>query len=597
MSAARRRWSLAAVAEVACYVVAVAVVCWPAILHLSTQILGASDDARYYTWLGWRMGRLIASGHLLPTRVPDVIAPFGLDIRLLDGYLPSYVTGLWNLVVGPIAAFNLALITGAILNVVAARVLAVRLSGRRVVRVLVPVAFLTAPPIALGVQLGLLALFWAFSAPLLIADALDVARGTRGVRPVRLALLLVLAYSCSVYFLVFGGLAYFVIVGVAALRERHWALIGRSAVAAGLALLLLLPIVIPRLRFDRAEAGHGADIELLRDSNLYSADALSVLAQPSRSTVLLPRPSVLDRSLFRLPDPSYSLEFTLFPGLLLLAGFVLFLARPSRLRLPLGLATLCMWLFALGPSLRIGGDFVWQHGGTPVSWLPYRVLLAIPGLGALRAPLRAGYVLVALFAAATAAALDRVLATRRARGTVVVVGCAALLLVPNLLLPLPTVTFPTTTASERAMRRIAALAGPRDGVLSVPADCDPSFESYQVFHEAPIVGCAGSFAANPWRSKMGLYARSDAMTKLRCDRRAYGRLPTKARPMQPFGTADIAALRRELHVRFVIVDRAFLRGCPVAQAALPVLERRRFLGGDRRFRVFDLSRAALGPRT
>ena len=97
-------------------------------LHARTQILGAGDDARYYTWLGWRMGRLIAHGHIVPFHVGDVIHPFGLDLRLLDGYLPSYVSGLFNLVVGPVLAFNLTFVVGAILNVLAARSLARRLT-------------------------------------------------------------------------------------------------------------------------------------------------------------------------------------------------------------------------------------------------------------------------------------------------------------------------------------------------------------------------------------------------------------------------------------------------------------------------------------
>ena len=136
------------------------------------------------------MGRLIAHGHLVPFHVGDVIHPFGLDLRLLDGYLPSYVSGLFNLVAGPILAFNLTFVVGAILNVLAARHLASRLTPSRVVQTIAAVAFLTAPPIALNVQLGLLPLFFAFTAPLLIADALDVVSGARDVRPVRLAVLL-----------------------------------------------------------------------------------------------------------------------------------------------------------------------------------------------------------------------------------------------------------------------------------------------------------------------------------------------------------------------------------------------------------------------
>src|ERR1700730_1496343 len=215
-----QRLSLPAFGEVAVYVVAVACVVWPGILHAGHAILGASDDGRYYTWLGWRIGRLVAHGHLIPLRIPDVIAPFGFDLRLIDGYLPSYVSGLYNLLVGPVLAFNLTLITGAFLNVFSARALARRLSSRRLVHCVTAVAFLTAPAIALGCRVGLLPLFWAFTVPLLIGDAVDVAVGARDVRPVRLALLLTLAFLCSVYFLVFGGLAYGSIVAVTALRAR-----------------------------------------------------------------------------------------------------------------------------------------------------------------------------------------------------------------------------------------------------------------------------------------------------------------------------------------------------------------------------------------
>ena len=159
-------------------------------------------------------------------------------------------------------------------------------------------------PIALSVQVGALPLFWAFTVPLLIGDAIDVAGGARPVRPLRLVFLLVLAYLCSVYFLVFGGLAYGVIVGVAAVRRRSVRMPLVAGLAVLAALIVLLPFVVARFRFDRAEHRAGADTELLADSNLYSADALSIVAQPTRSTFLAPRPTIVERSLSRLPAPT-----------------------------------------------------------------------------------------------------------------------------------------------------------------------------------------------------------------------------------------------------------------------------------------------------
>ncbi|MDQ1379971.1 MAG: hypothetical protein QOJ71_690 [Actinomycetota bacterium] len=587
----RPRPSGAGLAEWGVYTIAILLVVWPGVLHARTQIFGTGDDARYYTWLGWHVGRLIAHGHVIPFHMGDVIHPFGLDLRLLDGYLPTYVCGLFNLVAGPILAFNLTFVTGAVLNVVAARSLARRLTSIRVVHVIAAVAFLTAPPIALNVQLGLLPLFWAFSAPLLVADALDVVSGRRPVRPLRLAALLVLAYLCSVYFVVFGGLAYGLIVGTDAVRRRTGRVFGPTAIAVVVAVVVLLPFIVPRIQFDRNESAHGVDTELLSDSNFFSADAVSVIAQPTRSTFLLPRPTFVAKSIVRLPEVHYAIEATMFPGFLLLVGFAAFVFMRDRRRLSLLVSAAVLFLFGLGPSLKVAGNFVWKHGATPVSWLPYRLLLAVPGLGALRAPVRVEYVLVAVLVAATALALHRIL-TRAPGRMAVVAGGAGVLLAMNLLVPVPTTRFDVTAASEQALREIARQARPGDTVLSVPADCDPAFASLQVFHHTSVVGCAGSFAANPW-SKLGLLTRSAAFDKLRCDRTAYGRIKTSPMTLSPFASSDIDALRREFGVRFVVVDRSKLGpACVPVEPALPVLQAHRSLGGDARFEVIDLAAPA-----
>jgi MFS family permease len=575
------------------YASAIMLVVWPGVLHARTQILGAGDDARYYTWLGWKMGRLIAHGRVVPFHVGDVIRPFGLDLRLLDGYLPSYVSGLFNLVAGPVLAFNLAVVAGAILNLLAARALARRLTTSRLVCTIAAVAFLTAPPIALNVQLGLLPLFWAFTVPLLVADALDVVSGARAVRPIRLAALLAVAYLCSVYFLVFGGLAYGLIVGIAALRKRDWRLVTTTAAGVLIAVVVLLPFIVPRIQFDHNESARGVDTELLSDSNFFSADAVSVVAQPTRSTFLLPRPTFVEQSIVRLPDVRYAIEATIFPGFLLLAGTVLFVVKPERRRLPLLVAVGALFLFGLGPSLKVAGNFVWKHGGSPVSWLPYRLGLAIPGLGALRAPVRVEYVLVALLVAATAIALQRLVTAAPSRAWIVGAG-AGVLVATNLLAPLPTTTFGTTPSSKHALREIARLAHRDDTLVSVPFDCDPAFVSLQVFHHAPVVGCAGSFAANPW-SKLRAYTDSAALTKLRCDRGGYGRLTTSGAPPAPFGPADVAALGREFGARFVVIDHAKLGvGCAGVEGALPALRDHRLLGRDARYEVIDLAQPAGG---
>jgi len=574
------------VAEWAAGALTVALVCWPALV--GSGIVGAGDDARYYRWLGWRIGRAIGEGRIVPLHLAGVIAPTGLDLRLIDGYLPSWLAGLANLVLSPTAAYNLVFVVGAVANLLAARYLAARVSPRRLVRCVTAIAFVSAPALAVNVQQGLPTLWFAFTVPLLVAEALAVVGGGR-VRVVRLTALLVLAYLCSVYFLVFGGLAYGLIVGVAAVRARDLRIVASVGTAVLATLVVLAPLVAPRLRFDADQRAAGVPTELLADSYVFSADALSVLAQPSRSTVLVPRPAAVARATVRLPDPRGALESTAFPGFLLLAGGVAFAVRRDRRRLPLAVAAATIWVLGLGPTLRIGGEVLWTRDDTPVAFLPYRPLLALPGFGGLRVPIRSAEVLVTLLAAATAIALDRRCETGRPPMVALGVGAVALLLT-NLLLPLPTTNDLLSPRSRAALVRIADRADAGDTVLAVPADCDPSLIALQVEHRTAAVGCAGSFAANPWDRERA-YLREPGFDALRCDRAVYGRLRTD--PDAPVPTLDRAArtgLRERLGVRFLIVDRERLAACPRRETIERSLAGVAVLGGDARFVVLDLGR-------
>jgi hypothetical protein len=198
-------------------------------------------------------------------------------------------------------------------------------------------------------------------------------------------------------------------------------------------------------------------------------------------------------------------------------------------------------------------------------------------------------VLAAALVAATAIALHRIVSSRPNAAVVVAFG-AAVLLVTNVLLPLPTDTLGPSAAGERALREIAQVAEPGDTVMRLPADCDPAFETSQVFHHTAIVGCAGSFAADPWSKLVG-FATSAPVTKLRCDRARYGRITTKERAVSPFGPADVAALRDRFGVRFLVVDRARLgqADCTALSGAVSFLHQYRTLGGDRRLAVVDLA--------
>jgi len=210
----------------------------------------------------------------------------------------------------------------------------------------------------------------------------------------------------------------------------------------------------------------------------------------------------------------------------------------------------------------------------------------LPALGSLRVPVRVGLTFTAVLVAMAAIVLDRYVA--RGRALLIV---SVILLATNALLPLPTTTMRASATTKHGLREIARLAQPGDTVMRVPFDCEPAFATLQVYHHAPVVGCTGSFAANPWRSKMTAYTASDALTKLRCDPTHYGRLPTTPQPASPFAAADLAHVREQFGVRFVIVDHSLLGPfCGSVLASLPFLEAHAVLSHDGRYDVLDVSR-------
>ena len=570
----------ATVLEFAAYAVASLVLLWPVTLHLSTRVVGApGGDAPYYVWLTWRWGRLLAGGHVFTHVIPDVVYPFGFDLRYVDGHLPTLFTAFVNVFIGPVLAYNLCLAFGIFTNFVAARHLGRVLSERRVVWVLTAFAFATSPAVMMRAQLGHLPLMYAFTVPLLVADAVRVARDDAPVRWLRLAVLLALAFLCSVYYLVFGGLAYLLIVGVAAIRERRWTVFARVALGGAVALVALSPLVVARVQLDRSERAAGAPADLTEDAQALSPDVLGVVVPPSRATLGFP---VLDRlGDRRLMLPSPAVEGSVFPGLALIAGFAVFLFVRTRLRWPVVVAVVVTWVLSFGPSAR------WRTTHHLVNKLPYRALLKLPALGSLRVPERTGVVLAALLAVAFAVALDRY-----ANRAVTVVAVA--LLVTNLIVPLPWSLEVPDRAAREAFTTIRAERGPRDTVIRVPADCDflqAEFAKTQIVHHAPIVGCTGSFAAARWYTRLVRYVRSPAFNALRCDLTQYGRLQTPG--MQPVHW-DAGALRREFGVRYLVVDPQALRvpACPDVARVVASLRDARVLARDGSVEVIDLGAAA-----
>jgi hypothetical protein len=579
-SGARRVAPLAA--EVAVYVGVALLMLWPVTAHLTSRFAGWKD-AQYYTWLNWSVGQMIRSGHF-GLRLPAVVSPYGLDLRLVDGQLPTLIGGLWNAVAGPYLAQNLGLMTATLLNLWAGRRIGAVFSERREVRLLTAIAFATAPSIAARLEVHF-TLYYVFPVALLIEDAVRVARGDRPIQPARLGLLLLVAYLCGIYVLVFGAIAYALVVVLSITsRSALPRAVTRLATGVAIGLVLMSPFLWARIQHDRADADEGISTVLLERTFIAEGDGLSIVAQPASSTFELPGAERLTRT-FR----ENIAESTLFPGFLLLGGVAGLVFLRSPLRWPLLVATSGVWLFALGSSLKVDGNFAFTADGAPVAWLPYTALINVPGLGSLRSPNRASVAIAALlavpFAMAAAWLFDRYSASGQRTALVIVAG---VVLATNLLVPIHQSTVPGNEDVHRALSEVAQLARPGDTLVRVPADCDTGSMLFQIFFRIPSVSCGSSTAAISW-SELGAYRTSAPLAALRCNPAHLGPTTTGFRNATTFGPRDVAELRRTFGVRFYLIDmrRARSSGCANVQTAVSVLQGYEHLGQDDTLLVVD----------
>jgi hypothetical protein len=570
---ASTRRHLLTLAEVLAGVLVVAAVMWPVTAHPGDQLAG-SIDAPYHAWLGWRLAELWGHGHLFTWVIPDAVAPIGLDLRLIDGLLPGGVTAFFDLVTrgNLFLSYNLALATGIGLDLWAGRRLARVLSSRRWVWFLCGVVFATAPALAGSAQAHI-AFVYAFTLPLLVREAILIARGEVEVRVGRLVALLVVAYLCSAYHLVFGLITFVLVVALWP-RSAVWAKVALLRLGAVLlaTLVLLSPFIAARISYERDERAAGSpDVTRVTESLAFSADALGAITPPDSLWIDTPMPRAdLGVQLYAPLRPAF-VGYALLAGLVLLA----FAKRPARR--PLLLTALVLWVLSLGPALHVAGSVV-GGASTDGSWfMPYRWLQALPGLGALRAPTRASYALAAVLTAALAvgldALLDRIAAPdrslaghgRRRAGEGLVVAVAVVCVALTLTAPMPTSDLALSPNQRRLLEGIGgSVQGDvgREGVLIVPWNCrldDPRVLALQSIHREPNVGCNPPPTATRWFSGIDAWATSRELAALRCDPSHIDRRPlpfTGGEAFGPEASAKDAAvrLRDDLGVRYVVID-------------------------------------------
>jgi hypothetical protein len=583
-------------AEGVVYLAAALAAIWPVPTHLTSSIVGVGDG-EFYLWLGWRLSERIKDG-ALPLVIGGSLYPESYHVAWGDGYGAYLVIAFWNLVVNPYLAVNLTVVMALILNFLSARRLArIAAPERRLVWIVAAIAYGTAPQLLLRIY-GHYHLLFAFVPPLVLAEAVLFARGRQGLRVVRIGLLLAAGFYLSVYWFATSLVALTVFVLVAALRMRAFVdAAARLLAAVALAAVLTAPLTVPRVEFQHREdaAAPPAPQNLQRidnDNNTlnFSADALSVIAQPSASRVGLPGAGRLHRNFY--PN---RIESTIYPGLLLLIGLVAATFFRSRLRMPILISAFALWLLALGPTLFVDGDPLFTHpDGSAVRFMPEELLYALPGTSALRTPDRLALSLAAVATLALAHSANQL--CRRLRGRVIAIALGVLsvpLLATNLII-VPWTPRGLPASFENALERIRTDSERGDTVVEVPFDAAGQFiqtARFQLIHRRPMLGFHAQHSALPWFSDFAAYKRSGALAEVRCFPPLIGYAPAAYPPNLAPRHGVLAGLQREFHVRFVLVNEQLLASsvCNTRRAAIEsILARGRLIERDPAWRVLEV---------
>ncbi|MCP4960947.1 MAG: hypothetical protein GY925_16995 [Actinomycetia bacterium] len=543
------------------HLLAGAVVVWATMHGLLRDLSGryfGPVDADQNIWFGWRFGRELRVWNLVPRRFDDVVVPIGFDVFLVDGFLPLWFTGLLNLVFGPILSYNLALASIAVANYAAMFALARTITASRGVAASAAVLGAMSPVIATRFT-GHIQLACVFSAALLMREAMLCFAGDESngqVRPVRLGALSVLAYLCSIYFLM-GGLALFAIVGLVE-RRSSWRNLGRIAFAGTAVVIVLSPAVIARVQLERAERLARSDaVENLREdfyassTSAYSADFFSV-AVPND-------PTLVEATTFRPVTFPRTGETLSFPGYPILIAIVAGVFRATRQRWLIAWTSGAVLIATLGPILRFNGRRVVPFG-SDAGYLPYEIIRRLPVLDAMRAPGRFALLLPVVGVVAIAALLPRLLDALpgdhgRRRLAISALACL------TVLLSLPSILHLNSIAGlglNTAGGTIAAFADDdAEAFMVVPTDCtgvEVMYLHVQIEAEQPMVGCGPQFQAIPWFSEVHVYASDRAMRTLSCTPSSFGLYGSRAPLDDSTIDQDLDRLARQFGVRFLLVD-------------------------------------------
>lgn len=337
------------------YSILAVAVTWPLALNFGSHLLGGSTDSLVHYWNGWWMKQAIESGQD-PFYSPLIFFPNG--VSLVTHNIAWFNVLFWFLfesIIGGIQAFNLSVLFSLVLCGLAVFWLTYKMTGNRWAAFVAGLIYLAWPfrltqldhPNILATQwIPVFFLFLIYTIQKgRWRDALIAGLFFALVGYTRWQLLIAATAMALVYFF---------------LSWRHWLPIGqrykltRLAAGGALAVLLLLP---PAFLLLNQVSIEGESVNLLREGEdmFMQTDVLAYFTPPGSNLLVGESTGELLDHYYQ--DRSPGRRFAAYIGLTALILAIMGVKYKGRESLPWVVMGAVLILLALGPVLRINGQF------------------------------------------------------------------------------------------------------------------------------------------------------------------------------------------------------------------------------------------------
>jgi len=459
----------------------------PVLRYFSTAVIGPPEDNLVFAWNLWWGRQALTSSNASLTYTHDIFFPKGHSLLL-------HSMSWFNVMVGAVlqgfmslpSTYNFLTLLSFVIGGVGAFILARDRIGDWRVALLAGFIF-AFNPLHFAQSLHHLNIASIQFLPWFVGSHLRATERDGWIPSLKTAVWFALSVLCSWYFLVYGLLFLIADPLIRSVQEQRTnaRAIRASVIAAGGALVLLSPLVVPMIKLFLGLSGPSRE-DPLDPTNFNAADLFSFL-WPNPYSPWWGAPETFVHK----PFTGHTWEITVPLGLANLALLVIGLRCSDRRRSRYDLAMLIGFgVLAMGTQLRVLGRAI----GPAV--LPYALLRELPLFNSARVPPRAmvfGYLFLALLAArGLKRLLDSDSKQWRRWTTAIAMACALITLVE----------FWSTTSLFCVHRTPAVYAqlpsdGARYGILELPSGThvkERAYMYYQTLHGLPI---AGGFMARP----------------------------------------------------------------------------------------------------